>query len=44
MKILFLKGKLLSLCKNKAHLTSEGFDKILVIKSGMNIGRDHNSI
>jgi len=34
--------KVAELMQNKAHLTSEGFDKILVIKSGMNIGRDHN--
>jgi len=36
--------KAADLIQNKAHLTSEGFDKILIIKSGMNIGRDHNSI
>ena len=31
------------LMKNKAHLTPEGLEKILSIKSGMNYGRDHPS-
>lgn len=27
--------------KKKAHLTKEGLDQILVVKSGMNTGRDY---
>jgi hypothetical protein len=32
--------KAADLMKNKAHLTKEGLDKIISLKSGMNRGRD----
>jgi hypothetical protein len=35
--------KAAELIKNKAHLTSDGLEEILRIKSGMNKGRDHGS-
>lgn len=35
--------KVAELIKAKTHLTSEGLDQILLIKSGMNSGRDHAS-
>lgn len=35
--------KVAELINNKQHLTKEGLDQILLIKSGMNTGRDHAS-
>jgi hypothetical protein len=36
--------KAAELKEKKAHLTQEGLDKMVLIKSGMNRGRDHSNI